>query len=208
MSSVTITNALGGSMHSQRHKSMETVIYDGSDPCPYLPGETARMPLRYRAIPLSPAEFDTRMALGERRSGPFMYRPQCNHCRACEAIRLPVSEFQPTRTQRRVWQRGLQAIDVEVLKPRCDQTRIDLFNQHRFERDLANGERAVDEEGYRMFLTESCCDSWEIDYRVDGRLIGVAICDRGAESLSAVYCYYDPAEAARSIGVFFGAHAP
>ena len=35
-----------------------------------------------------------------------------------------------------------------------------------------------------------------------GRLIGAAIFDRGSNCLSAVYCYYDPAESKRSIGVF------
>jgi arginine-tRNA-protein transferase len=117
-------------------------------------------------------------------------------------MRLEVSQFVPTRTQRRAWKKGQREITSEVIRPTCDQQRIDLFNRHRLERGLARHEGRVEEEGYRMFLTESCCDSWELDYRVDGRLIGVALCDRGAQSLSAVYCYYDPAESKRSLGVY------
>jgi arginine-tRNA-protein transferase len=46
--------------------------------------------------------------------------------------------------------------------------------------------------GYESFLVESCCPTFEIRYHRCGQLIGVAICDRGAESLSAVYTYFDP----------------
>ena len=46
--------------------------------------------------------------------------------------------------------------------------------------------------GYATVLADSCCESFELRYLVGGNLIGVAIVDRGEQSLSAVYCYYDP----------------
>mgnify|MGYP000426787549 CR=1 FL=1 len=36
----------------------------------------------------------------------------------------------------------------------------------------------------------------------DGRLIAVSVCDRFADALSSVYCYYDPELSARSLGTF------
>jgi arginine-tRNA-protein transferase len=51
-------------------------------------------------------------------------------------------------------------------------------------------------------LADSCCDSFELRYRIGGELIGVAIVDRGERSLSAVYCYYDPHYGRFSPGVY------
>lgn len=190
------------SQHSSHPDSQEHVVHDVVESCPYLPDQSARMPLRYRALPLTQAEFDQHMESGQRRSGPFMYRPACPSCRACEAIRVEAAKFEFNRTQRRVWQRGRERIEVTVVRPVFDAVRLELFNRHRQERDLARNEGDVSAEGYQMFLVESCCDTWEIDYTIDGRLAGVAICDRGAQSLSAVYCYYDPDFSQHSLGVF------
>ena len=46
------------------------------------------------------------LAAGFRRSGNNLYRPQCPACHACQAIRLPVAAFSPSRSQRRVLQRN------------------------------------------------------------------------------------------------------
>jgi arginine-tRNA-protein transferase len=42
----------------------------------------------------------------------------------------------------------------------------------------------------------------EWTYYLGRRLIAVAYVDALAEALSAIYCYYDPAEKARSLGTF------
>ena len=57
-------------------------------------------------------------------------------------------------------------------------------------------------EGYRAFLGESCCESFELRYRLNDKLVGVAIVDRGERSLSAVYCYFDPAQARLGLGTY------
>jgi arginine-tRNA-protein transferase len=77
-----------------------------------------------------------------------------------------------------------------------------LYNLHKSGRGLGDGQLAIDADGYREFLVHTCCDSFELRYRVEGELIGVAIVDRAASSLSAVYCYYDPRYARLSVGTF------
>ena len=57
------------------------------------------------------------------------------------------------------------------------------------------GNELLDPAGYDQFLVESCADTVEIDYRVGAALIGVAVADRAADALSAVYFYFDPAYA-------------
>lgn len=180
----------------------ELLVYDNVDQCPYLPSRTARMPLRMPTRKIEPAEFDARLAAGDRRSGVYLYNTACPGCQACESIRLEVDRFHPSRTQNRVLRRGKKMLTTEIGEPLVDRQRIDLFNAHRSGRGLAWREPSIDEFEYRAFLVETCCDTLEIRYLLDGRLIAVAIADRGAKSLSAVYCYFDPAYSYLSPGVY------
>lgn len=91
---------------------------------------------------------------------------------------------------------------VEVGPTLCDATRVELYNAHAFGRSLARDETPMDEDRYARFLTQTCCDSFEMRYYLGERLVGVAITDRAADSLSAVYCYYDPLLPKLSIGTF------
>lgn len=151
---------------------------------------------------LSPEEFDGRLEEGDRRSGVLLYRTQCPGCHACEPIRLDVTRFAPGRTQRRILRQGDQCLITSVGPPIVDQRHIDLFNKHRRLRNLEHGDGPIDEEGYTHFLTETCCDTWEISYFLHGRLVCVAIADVGESSLSAVYCYFDPELSRLSLGTY------
>jgi arginine-tRNA-protein transferase len=177
-------------------------IYDGLDPCPYLPGQVARLPLHYPLRRLSGAEFDLLLADGYRRLGDLVYRASCPRCQACEPLRVLVDEFQPNRAQRRAARRGHEALTVEMARCHVDPQRLELYNAHKRGRNLDRGEGPIDAEGYRSFLVDTCCDSFELRFFAEGRLIGVAVADRGEKALSAVYCYFDPALAHLSPGTF------
>jgi leucyl-tRNA---protein transferase len=181
---------------------LEPVVYDAPEACPYLPGRTARLPLRLPVKRLSPHAFDQRLAQGDRRSGQYMYRPACPGCRACESLRIEVAHFQPNSTQRRTLRRGDDALEVRVAPPVVDAARVALFNKHRNERDLARREGDVDAAGYELFLVDTCCETLEFSFWREGVLIGAAISDRGAEAMSAVYCYFDPEHSRLSPGVY------
>lgn len=183
----------------------ELIVARTHEPCPYLAGHSACLPLRLPTRKLTPPEFDQRMAQGDRRAGVMLYRPDCPECAACEAIRLDVGRFRPTRTQQRVKRRGDAELTFEVVDPRVDNVRIRLFNKHREGRGLGRADGSdgrIDASGYAEFLTESCCQTQEIDFRHQGKLIAVAIFDRGAMCLSAVYCCFDPDYSRFSPGVY------
>jgi leucyl-tRNA---protein transferase len=182
--------------------SPEIVVYDQPHPCPYLAGRTARLPHRLPVEPLSPHLFDRRLAEGDRRSGPLLYRPACPACHACEPIRLNLATFRPRETQRRIKRKGDSLLDVTIGEPVVDRGRIALFNRHRELRELDHGDGPIDEEGYRQFLTETCCETVEFSYRHEGQLVAVAVADLGRVSLSAVYCFYDPEFRGLSLGTY------
>ncbi len=181
---------------------VEFLAYDEPSDCPYLPGLVARMPLRMQLRRLSHAEFDERLAAGDRRTGPMLYKPDCPACQACEPIRIVAADYRPNATQRRLLRRGSELITMQVQPAVIDDQRVDLFNLHRELRSLTAGESHLDAEGYESFLTLTCCDTREIAYYLDETLVGIAIIDVGASAISAVYTFYDPRVKEVSLGTY------
>jgi leucyl-tRNA---protein transferase len=180
----------------------ELIVYDRLQPCPYLPERIARMPLRIPARLLHRTELEQRLEAGDRRQGIFLYRTSCPGCRACEPIRIEVAHFSGNRSQRRALERGNSRITVEVADPIADARRVELYNRHKELRGLSSDRDGIDIDGYREFLVVSCCESFELRYMLEDRLIGVALVDRSEEALSAVYCYYDPVFEKLGIGTY------
>jgi arginine-tRNA-protein transferase len=180
----------------------EIVVFDTPHPCSYLPGRTARLPYRHPVAVLAPEQFDGRLAEGDRRSGVFLYRTQCPTCRACQPIRLDVEHFRPDATQRRTKRRGDELLTVEIGRPAVDAQRVALFNLHRDVRGLASDDAPIDKQSYAEFLIDTCCETLELSYWHADRLVAVAIADAGQDSLSAVYCFYDPTIRWLSLGTY------
>ncbi|MCP4806030.1 MAG: arginyltransferase [Proteobacteria bacterium] len=168
-------------------------------PCPYLPGREAVLPLRWYREPIEPREFDRLLAHADRRVGRTMYRPSCPSCTECKGIRVPISEFEPSKSQRKAWRRNQ---DVRVLAgpPKVDDEHLALFNRHKLERGLSD--RPTSAGHYRNWLTVTCTRTIETRYLVGDKLIGVGIVDLGDRDASSVYFYFDPDEDRRSLGVF------
>lgn len=160
------------------------------------------MPLRMPIARVTGSQADTRLDLGHRRTGEFIYETQCPGCRACEPIRIRVSDFEFSRNHRRVLNRGDRELSVRRGRLIADTSRLDLFNRHRRERGLARGDDDIDLEEYNWGFVRSCFESSEFSYWLDDRLVGIAICDLGDESLSAVYTFYDPSLNHLSLGTY------
>ncbi len=180
----------------------EVVVHDQPGDCAYLPERTWRLPLRLPLRQLNGDELDGRLAEGDRREGRLLYRTHCPDCDACEPIRIDVERFEPGKTQRRTWRQGSARIRVTQGPVMFDAQRAALFKKHKRERRLDAHEPEASLEELRSFLVDSCCDSMELRYHLDGQLLGIAIVDRGTRAMSAVYTYYDPAHARLSPGTF------
>ncbi|MBK8258598.1 MAG: arginyltransferase [Polyangiaceae bacterium] len=178
------------------------LVHDGTSDCPYLPGRIARTPMQFPIRELTRAEVDRRLAAGYRRQGVLLYNVECPACSACEPIRLRADTFKPNKTQRRVYRRCSETFEVEIGEPEYSDDRLALYNRHKFERGLARSDLPMTPDGYRSFLVARSCEAFEIRYRRNGVLCGIAVTDRGETSLSAVYTYYDPSYEPMSLGVF------
>jgi len=181
----------------------ELVVHDQEEDCSYLPGRRARRPLRLPARLLTPAELDQRLAAGDRRAGVMLYNQQCPSCAACEALRVDVAAFVPSRSQRRAQAKGDAAVTASVGPIEVDEARLALYRAHQLGRGLdSDGRPPLEADEYESHFATSCAEGFELRYTVAGALAGVAILDRGERALSAVYTFWNPAHAALSLGTY------
>ena len=165
-------------------------------PCPYLPER------RFHAFhpqPNPPPEpYRLLMDHRFRRSGGILYLPMCPACTACQPVRVDATAFQPRKDQRRCAQRNR---DLTVTwQPRgVDPEREQLYARYQH---IVHGKEDGG-DGVDFLADDGGVDGGELHARDGaGRLIAVSSCDRFADALSSVYCYYDPDLSARSLGTF------
>ncbi len=171
---------------------------DGETPCPYgLPHTAVYHQALFNGLP------DGIVGLffhdGFRRNGNVLYSMACADCRACIPIRVRPVDFKANRNQRRVWKKNM---DVEVKSGSLEVTDEKLALCNEFLAARYPGKEGRAQEYYSNFFCNSVCTSMEVCYRLDGKLIGVAIADVGDQWLNAVYFYFDPRVANRSPGTF------
>lgn len=160
------------------------------------------MPLRLPVGSVTPEITDRILEMGYRRSGDFVYRPQCPTCSECKATRIDVAQFEMTSSMRRVLKRGDRELTCQWGPARVDHVRVELFNEHRAQRGLGQGCSPIDTESYRAFLSDTCCETVELAISHSGQLVAVSIIDVGKSSTSAVYTHFDPAASRFSPGTY------
>lgn len=180
----------------------EFLVFDELGPCFYRKNIEARVAFRLPVRSLTREELDRKLASGDRRNGPLLHKSHCPSCNSCEPLRLDVDAFEIRGRYARILKRGDRDLRVEIGPPEASEAKVALYNQHLEQRGLSSNGTRTDLQGYRHFLVESCCESFELRYYHGDRLVGVAITDRGEDSLSAVYCYYDTEYSRYSLGTY------
>jgi arginine-tRNA-protein transferase len=166
--------------------------------CPYLPDRLARN-AAFVASTLPPGTYQALMNLNFRRAGLMFYRPQCPACDECRMLRVSVESFRPSRAQRRCARRNAD-VRVSVSKPSPSTEKHHLFRRYLALRH--SGPMTGSPEEYVEFLYVTAVQSLEVEYRLNDRLVGVGLVDHEPEAMSAVYFFFEPNEAPRSLGVF------
>lgn len=167
--------------------------------CHYLPGRRARIAVVDPAERPTTRGYSTLSARGFRRSGHYLYRPACDGCDACRSLRVPVARFTPDRSQRRTLKRNAD-LRVRTLAPEFNAEHYRLFTRYLQSRHRDGGMDGTDPDAYIGFLEGGWTDTAFHEFRDGGRLLAVAVTDRLADGLSAVYTFYEPDESRRSLG--------
>ena len=169
-------------------------------PCSYLPAKMARSQVAVPGSQVEPALYSALVRAGFRRSGQHVYRPRCDTCQDCTAVRLDAARFMPNRAQRRCEKRNAD-IKVRIRPLVFDETHYRLYRKYQAARHLGGGMDQDDREQYRGFLLQSRVDSVLAEFTLHGEVVMVALIDRLEDGLSAVYTFFDPDHSARSLGV-------
>lgn len=149
--------------------------------------------------PLSDRMMELFLAAGYRRNGNSLYAMHCAECISCIPIRLHPKQYTPNRSQKRVWRRNKDVeISMGTIRPTVES--LELCGQFLDERYPYEGNTA--EAYYSGFFLNKITSTYEIRYRLKGKLIGNGIVDIGKNWLNAVYFYFDQNEARRSPGIF------
>ncbi|PAT30874.1 arginyltransferase [Vandammella animalimorsus] len=170
-------------------------------PCSYLPGQMARSQVVSPGELVGAPVYDQLIAQGFRRSGLFTYRPHCDHCQACQTLRIPVAQFRPNRSQRRTWQQHRQ-LSVRVMPPLLQPEHFALYQRYLQQRH-GDGQMEHDSPAdYEQFLLRSHVHTRLLEFssidpsgQEPPQLRMVSVVDLLGHGISAVYTFYDAASA-------------
>jgi arginine-tRNA-protein transferase len=170
-------------------------------PCSYLPNKEARSQVATPAFLITPQVYSELVQYGFRRSGTFSYRPRCDSCRECVPVRVVITDFTSTRSQRRSWKKHL-GMEISLHGLVEQEEHFALYQRYQNSRHRDGGMDDNDPEQYRSFLLQSHVDSMLVEFREHGVLRMVSLIDMLADGVSAVYTFYDPDIAGSSFGTF------
>jgi leucyl-tRNA---protein transferase len=177
-------------------------------PCPYLAGKEERKVFTHLVGERAPELNNILTQGGFRRSQSIAYRPACEGCRCCVSVRVVAKEFCPSRSMRRIAARNADVTgEMKVAVPTSEQYAI--FRGYLDSRHRDGGMADMTVLDYAMMVEDSHIETRIIEYRRydpstngAGSLIAVALTDILADGLSMVYSFFEPDEAARSLGTF------
>jgi leucyl-tRNA---protein transferase len=167
--------------------------------CSYLEGETARTLFLDPEAAVDAAGYELLSSVGFRRSGAHLYRPHCESCAACIPTRVPVAEFRPKRSQRRILRRNAD-LAISVDGPQLGDEYYRLYADYLSARHRDGDMYPPSRGQFESFLNGEWSDTRFMSMWLDGRLVAVAVTDRLPQALSAIYTFFDPALSERSLG--------
>ena len=180
----------------------ELMFYiSGAQPCSYLPAQQALNLFADPGAVMNRELYSVLCELGFRRSGEYVYAPRCPGCQACLPVRLPVTDYQPDRSQRRN-SKSNQSLQVEIVDTRFRDEHFHLYQRYIHSRHHDGSMAAPDPEKFERFFTSSWSDTRYVEFRLQKKLLAVAVIDLLRDGLSAVYTYFDPEEQQRGLGVY------
>ncbi len=169
--------------------------------CSYLEDQEATTLFVDPRQPVDQKLYSKLSVLGFRRSGNHIYRPHCAQCNACIPARIPVAEFARSRGQQRIWQRN-QDLRVICTDDINDDDAFDLYHRYISIRHSDGDMYPPDREQYQAFLNSVWDCTRYFRFYDRARLVAIAVVDRLEDGFSAIYTFFDPNAAKRSLGTF------
>lgn len=165
-------------------------------PCPYIEGREASFEFFY-AAELSAQEMDGYISTGWRCFGLQHFRPVCD-CRECVSMRIPVADFVPSKSQRRILRKNAD-VELAIGPLRYSDAIFGIYKEHSLSR--FKKEPGTEREFIEQFYTPSCPGA-QSEFRIEGKLVGTGFLNISEKGLSSVYFVYRDGLLDRSFGIF------
>lgn len=172
-----------------------------SYPCSYIPTKEARSEIAVPDRDIDTQAYSKLIQAGFRRSGHYIYRPNCDDCQACLSVRININQFKPNRSQRRAWKRHHNLIpEIHELQNLPEHFALyQRYQQARHHNETAQQDYY---EQYENFLLQSDVNSKLIDFLDHKQLRSVNIIDFLPDGISSVYTFFDPDMPNASFGTY------
>ena len=171
-------------------------------PCPYLPGRVEQQLFTELSGAQALDTFDILSQGGFRRSHHIIYKPACTGCNACVPVRIPVNRFKSSRAWRKIINRNTD-LKIADVRTQVSEEQYELFQNYTNRRHNDGEMSKMSRRDYAAMVLSSPVDTALIEFRRnDEKLIAVCLMDRLVDGLSAVYSFFDPDEARRSLGSY------
>lgn len=168
--------------------------------CSYIEGQQEQLLVFVDEHQTSLHHYELLISSGFRRSGEQIYRPHCATCQACQSIRIPVHLFRPSKSQSRVLKRNQ---DLRVLVNDKDQAEYyALYENYINERHSDGSMYPASHQQYMSFIRCEWANPIYLEIYQGNELVGVAVTDELHQGLSALYTFFKPELANRSIGTY------
>lgn len=170
--------------------------------CSYLKQKSARMVFLDPVHRIDVLTLSELSRTGFRRSGDFIYRPECHLCRQCLSSRVPVRDFVMNSRQKKAWKKNKDLIVKFSLAADATSTHYTLYERYIYERHADGDMFPPSYEQFEKFLVNNNNDSFFLELWDGEQLVSVSSCDQLDDGISAVYTYFDPDYGHRSLGVY------
>ena len=173
-------------------------------PCSYLDDQQETLIMLIEPEINALSNYPALIENGFRRSGSEVYRPHCEHCQACESLRIAIDSFIKSRSQKRLMNKNnhfticISALPKENYFPVYQK----YINTVHSDGPMSPASKMQ----YDDFISSNWNEPLFIEIYDQQTLIAVSITDQlitsNSKIWSAFYCFYDPDYHANSLGKF------
>lgn len=173
--------------------------------CSYLPDEQEQLLVFAENTDFQTWRYAQLIQAGFRRSGEQIYRPHCPSCKACQSVRIPVSDFAPSRSQKRLLKAN-QHFKV-VFNSHAQPSYYALYERYITQRHSEGSMYPPSKVQFDSFVESTWMKTHFLEAYDQDTLIAVAVTDivdahDQHSALSALYTFFDPDYSSSSLGTW------
>ena len=170
-------------------------------PCSYLDNEEASTLFIDPEARINQNIYTYLSERGFRRSGKFVYKPDCHQCQACISIRIPVKAFSFSRNHKRLLKNNADLQVKEVASIFTDEY-YSLYDRYIRLRHAEGDMYPPSKEQYENFLSNAFNTTRYFVFEYQGQPKAIAVVDQLTNAFSSVYTFFDPLDEKRSLGTY------